>query len=108
MIPDKDYYADKNGKLTNDPNEFAFQIALAGVNLDERVAKRYGIAHAPVVVAEPKRSKASLNIHKADEQKQESASVVDAKPETDEPEAEEPKAAASIPVAAKDEGVKKK
>lgn len=106
MIPDKDYYADKNGKLTDDPNAFAFQIALKGVYLDAGVAKRYGIENVPTSTDGPKRSKASVQIHKAKEQ-EESASVVDDKPETDEPEAEEPKAAASTPTVAKEEGKKK-
>lgn len=53
MIPDRDYYADKNGKLTDDPTQWAFQIAVAGHFLDERVVKRYGIGDTLVSADEP-------------------------------------------------------
>ena len=106
MIPDKDYYADKDGKLTDDPEKYATQVAVKGFELDERIARRFGIVDRLVSADEPGavrpvRGKASVTIEKADEEPE------TAKPETDEPEAEESKAAASR-AAAKDEGGKKK
>lgn len=53
MIPDRDYYADKFGKLTTDPAEAAQQIGVKGCFLDERVARRYGITDTLVSVTEP-------------------------------------------------------
>jgi hypothetical protein len=53
MVPDRDYYADKDGKLTTDASQAAIQIAVAGFELDPRVAKRYGITDAVVSVDEP-------------------------------------------------------
>ena len=53
MTPDRDYYADKNGKLTEDPNEFARQVGVKGCFLDPRVAARYGITNELVSVDEP-------------------------------------------------------
>lgn len=43
MVPDKDYYVDKDDKLTDDPAKYAAQVAVGGVYLDDRIAKRYGI-----------------------------------------------------------------
>ena len=78
MIPDRDYYADKWGKLTDDPNEYARQIGVKGVNLDERIARRYGISDTLVSVDEPAaprrvtgKSEASVKIVKADEKVEE-------------------------------------
>lgn len=109
MVPDKDYYADKDGKLTDDPAQYAIQVAVAGVNLDERVAKRYGIIDSLVSVDEPSavrrvtgRSEASVKIEKAEED-------VETEPE---PKAEAPKAKAPeqkpAPKAAAKKGAKKK
>jgi hypothetical protein len=53
MVPKKDVYADKDGKITTDPQKYAFQIAVAGHELDDRIAKRYGIADELVSVDEP-------------------------------------------------------
>jgi len=53
MIPNSDYYADKFGKLTEDPNEYARQIAVKGCFLDDRVAKRFGITDVLVSISEP-------------------------------------------------------
>ncbi len=53
MIPDRDYYADKNGRLTTDASQAAFQVAVKGCFLDPRAAKRYGITDALVSVDEP-------------------------------------------------------
>lgn len=53
MIPDRDYYADKDGKLTTDPARSARQIGVKGCFLDERVAHRYGITDTLVSVDEP-------------------------------------------------------
>jgi len=52
MIPDRDYYADKHGKLTTDMSQAAFQVAVAGCVLDPRVAKRYGIGGDVMVAAD--------------------------------------------------------
>lgn len=92
MIPDRDYYADKDGKLTEDASKAAIQVAVAGVLLDDRIAKRYGIADTLVSVDEPNapprrvtgHSEASVQIIKADEEETESDAEVE--PETDEPE----------------------
>ncbi len=54
MIPDKDYYVDAAGKLTDDPAKYAAQVAVAGVFLDARDAKRYGIHDTLVSVDEPR------------------------------------------------------
>jgi hypothetical protein len=53
MVPDKDIYADKDGKVTTDPDKYARQVAVAGFFLEDRVAKRYGIADTLVSTAEP-------------------------------------------------------
>jgi hypothetical protein len=53
MIPKKDYYVDAGGKITNDPEKYAIQVAVAGVLLDERIARRYGIDDTLVSVDEP-------------------------------------------------------
>lgn len=94
MIPDKDYFADKHGKLTDDPTQWAFQIGVKGVNLDERIAKRYGITDSLVSVDEPGavrrvtgRNEASIKIVKSEEKTE------DDKQKPQEPaEAAEPKA----------------
>jgi hypothetical protein len=123
MVPDKDYYADKDGKLTDDPEKFAIQVATAGHELDQRVAKRYGISDLLVPTGEPHASRrvtgrsgneSSVQIQKADEesastnttneQPQEPAEAVDEKAAAEEPKAT--KAAADKPAAKK--GEKKK
>ena len=53
MVPSKDIYADKDGKITDDPQQYAIQVAVAGVNLEDRVAKRYGITDSLVSTEEP-------------------------------------------------------
>jgi ribosomal protein S11 len=94
MIPDKDYYVDASGKLTDDPAKYAAQVAVAGVFLDERHAKRYGISDVLVSVDEPGasrrvmgRNESSVRIQKI-EDKTESAP----KAETPEATSTEPKA----------------
>lgn len=57
MVPKKDYYEDKDGNLTDDPAKYAAQVAVAGVELDERVAKKYGIEDLLVPVDEPNASR---------------------------------------------------
>lgn len=93
-MPNKDIYVDKDGKVTDDPEKYAIQVAAAGVNLDERIAKRYGIEDSLVSVDEPAaprrvtgRSESSVHIKRAEKQEAESEP-------TDEPDAEaaEPKA----------------
>jgi len=87
MIPDRDYYADKNGKLTDDPTQWAFQVAVRGCFLDPRAAKRYGITDTLVSVDEPNalrrvtgQNAASVQIKRID----------DAEVKQEEPEAETP------------------
>jgi hypothetical protein len=53
MVPDKDLYADKDGKLTEDMSKAAFQVAVAGHVLDDRVARKYGLLGDLVSVDEP-------------------------------------------------------
>jgi hypothetical protein len=53
MIPNEDVYADKDGKVTKDPTQYARQIAVAGFFLDDKIAKRYGIADTLVSADEP-------------------------------------------------------
>ena len=109
MIPDRDYYADKTGNLTDDPERYARQIAVKGCLLDDRVARRYGITDTLVSTGEPHavrrvtgRSAASVQITKAaDAEAQPEAKAEDKTPEA-EPEAEEPQTAATKPVAKKD------
>lgn len=87
MVPDRDYYADKHGKLTDDPDQYARQIGVKGFELDERVARRYGITDTLVSTGEPHavrrvtgRNAASVQITKAEEK-------TEAKPaETKEPQ----------------------
>lgn len=100
MIPNRDYYADKFGKLTEDPNEYARQIAVKGCFLDDRVAKRFGITDVLVSISEPNavrrvtgRNASSVQITKATEteeitqEPQEPAEAV----ETDKPTAKKEK-----------------
>ena len=113
MIPDRDYYADKNGKLTDDPDQYARQIGVKGFELDERVARRYGITDTLVSTGEPHavrrvtgRNAASVQIIKAEEKTE--AKPVETQPQ--EPaEADEPKAAEETkPEAAKPTAKKEK
>lgn len=97
MIPNKDIYVDKDGKITDDPEKYAAQIAVEGVSLDERIAKRYGIEDVLVSVDEPRasrrvtgRSESSIHIQKIGEKETES-----------EPTAEQPEAEAAEPKAKK-------
>ena len=105
MIPDKDYYADKDGKITDDPEKYAFQVAVAGVNLEDRVAKRYGL-DTLVSVSEPNAVRRVSDRSKED--KDNGSSVKIFKPEEQEPqepvvadEAEESKASVKVKRAAK-------
>ena len=95
MVPNKDYYADKDGNLTDDPAKYAVQIAVAGVLLDDRIAKRYGIEDSLVSVDEP-RAVRQVRLGGESEPAKETES---------EPEAETPKAEAAEPKAKK--GAKK-
>ena len=101
MISDRDVYVDKDGKVTDDPEQYARQIAVKGFELDDRVAKRFGLADTLVSTGEPNavrsvRSKASVEIQKEDEPQE---PVVTA-------DEEEPKSKASVKVVKK--GDKKK
>jgi len=116
MIPDRDYYADKNGKLTDDPDQYARQIGVRGCQLDERTARRYGITDTLVSTGEPHavrrvtgRNAASVQIIKAEEkteakpvepQPQEPAEAEE--PKAEEPKAEKPKTEAAKPTAKKE------
>jgi len=93
MISERDIYADKNGKITDDPSEFAFQIAVKGCNLDERVARRYGIADTLISTGEPNavrrvtgRSAASVRISKAADTE---TKPIETKAESPKPKAED-------------------
>lgn len=109
MIPDRDYYADKDGKLTDDPEKYARQIAIQGVFLDERVAQRFGIGRDTLVSTdEPNaprrvtgRNESSVKINKAEEESEETQEPQEpaeaAEPTT------EPKAAAKKSTAKKGE-----
>lgn len=73
MVPNKDIYVDKDDKITDDPEKYAAQVAVSGVNLDERIAKRYGIEDVLVSVDEPSshrrvtgRNESSVHIDKAE------------------------------------------
>jgi hypothetical protein len=115
MVPDRDYYADKDGKLTDDPEKYARQIGVKGFFLDDGVARRYGISDTLVSTDEPnaprrvtgRSNEASVEISKADEDTQEPQEpVVADEPQAEEPEAEKPKAETAKPAAKK--GEKKK
>jgi hypothetical protein len=95
MIADRDIYADKYGRLTDDPNKYARQIAVKGCQLDERIAQRFGIMDTLVSTTEPQamrrvtgRNASSVRITKAAETEakpaetlpQEPAEVVETKP----------------------------
>ena len=96
MISPRDIYADKHGRITEIPEEFAIQVAVKGCQLDERVARRFGITDTLVSTTEPHamrrvtgRNASSVRIIKA-------AETTEAKPQEQpqEPaEADEPKAA---------------
>ncbi len=103
MIPDRDHYADKHGKLTDDPDQYASQIAVRGCFLDDRVARRFGITDMLVSTAEPNttrrvsgRSAASLRITKAEEKEAPTQDQPQEPAEAAEPTAEsEPEAIAT-------------
>lgn len=118
MIADRDIYADKDGKLTDDPDKYASQVAVKGCHLDERIARRFGIADTLVSTMEPHavrrvtgRNASSVQITKAAEpeatptqetpEPQEPAEADE--PKVDEPKAAEPKAEATKPAAKKGE-----
>lgn len=105
MIPDRDYYADKEGKLTDDPTKYARQIGVKGFFLDDRIAKRFGITDTLVSVDEPaaprrvtapneasvKIVKAEDNVEEKEDKPQEPAEAAEAKAEA-KPEAKKPAA----------------
>lgn len=78
MISNEDIYADKDGKITNDPSQYARQIAVKGFELDERIAKRFGITDTLVSVNEPNavrrvtgRNEASVKIVETEDKSEE-------------------------------------
>lgn len=100
MIPNRDYYADRNGKLTEDPEQFAQQVGVRGCFLDERIARRFGITDTLVSVDEPNAprrvtgsNESSVKIVKAEDK--------EGKPTESEPKAETPEATATEPKADK-------
>ncbi len=109
MIPDRDYYADKDGKLTTDASQAVMQIGVKGCFLDERIARRYGITDTLVSVDEPNalrrvtgRNKSSVEIIRAEDKQEEPQRPAEAAEPIAEPEAEEPKAEAKKPAAKKE------
>ena len=117
MIADRDIYADKDGKLTDDPDKYASQVAVKGCHLDERIARRFGIADTLVSTMEPHavrrvtgRNASSVQITKAAEPEATPAETPEPQepagadePTVDEPKAAEPKAEATKPAAKKGE-----
>lgn len=116
MIPKKDLYADKHGRLTTDMSKAAFQIAAAGCFLDERTAKRYGITDELVSVDEPRAVRRVIGIipqpiketEPEPEAEKPEAKAAEAAPkeEAASPEVEKPKPEAKKPAA--QTGAKKK
>lgn len=99
MKADRDIYADKDGNLTDDPEQYARQIAVRGFELDERIARRYGITDTLISTAEPHatrrvtgRNASSVRIEKAAE-KPEERPQPNEKPQEPAEAADEPKAA---------------
>jgi hypothetical protein len=94
MIPKKDHYVDKNGKLTDDPSEYAAQVAAEGCFLDERTAKRYGITDILVPVDEPNSprrvtNESSVRIRRIEEKVEKPQLEKETEPEAEKPEAAE-------------------
>ncbi len=100
MIPNRDIYADANGNITDDPEQYARQVAVKGCFLDPRIVQQYGIADMLVSTTEPQaarrvtgRNASSVQITKATEteeitqEPQEPAEAV----ETDKPTAKKEK-----------------
>ena len=102
MVPDKDYYADKDGKLTSDPSKYAYQVGVAGHQLDDRIAKRFGIADQLVSVDEPRAVRRVAAKIEPEAKPADAAEAADAAS----PEVEKPKTEAKKKPAAK--GAKKK
>lgn len=82
MIPDRDYFADKDGKLTTDMSKAAIQVGVKGCFLDERTARRYGITDTLESVNEPNAPRRVMP---------------GAEPELDAKPAKEPEAAEAVP-----------
>jgi major membrane immunogen (membrane-anchored lipoprotein) len=92
MIPKKDQYVDKDGNLTDDPSKYARQVAVAGFELDDRTAKRYGIADSLVSVSEPRAVRNVMSTEPESEKETES------KPKTETSKAEAAESKASVTV----------
>lgn len=98
MIPDRDYYADKDGKLTTDASRAAIQIAVTGCFLDPRVANRYGITDSLVSVDEPNAPRRVVKMEIETEEKPEETEELEEPQEpavaakTEEPKAKKPAA----------------
>lgn len=103
MIPDRDYYADKDGKLTTDASKAAVQIGVKGCFLDERIARRYGITDTLVPVDEPAaprrvtgRNESSIKITKVEDKGEKTQKPQEpaeaAEPKAEEEQAEDPAA----------------
>lgn len=105
MIPDRDYYADKEGRLTTDATRAVLQVAVKGCYLDERVARRYGITDTLVSVNEPGAVRrvtgsreASLKITRITDEPTSGPATEEPAPET---KSSEPERAAEEPTAEK-------
>lgn len=93
MIPNKDIYADKDNKITDDPSKFAIQVAVAGVHLEDRIAKRYGITDELVSVDEPGAVRKVIGKAEPEPEKE-----TEQTPKAEEPEAEATESKASVKV----------
>lgn len=92
MIPDRDYFADKDGKLTTNASRAAIQVAVAGCFLDPRVAQHYGIGDALVSAAEPAAVRRVLKIEKPQEPQEPAAAEEPEEPKVEQPKAKRPAA----------------
>lgn len=115
MIPDRDYYADKDGKLTDDPDKYARQIAVRGFYLDPRIATRYGITDTLVSTDEPNaprrvtgRNQASVVITENKEQTEPEPKTETSEAKAPEPQADEAKTEEPAKKAEAKKGAKKK
>lgn len=114
MIPDRDYYADKHGRLTDDPLAYAQQIAIRGCFLDPRVAARYGIINDLIAVNEPaaprritSRNQASMKIDRIEDKQEETIGPAAEEPETESASSDQDTTAEEPPVEKQTAPVKK-
>lgn len=98
MIPARDVYVDKHGNVTDDPKQYAIQVAAAGCHLDDRIARRYGIGDALVSTMEPTARRVMIGggYRKPAKVKTESEPTADPVKETPDATAPEPEADKAI------------